>query len=269
MYGAQDQQMYYNNYNSNQYALGYPYSQGLGGMQMANNQSNISQQGIVNTNPYAAGGQQGMNPGQSPAQELINSNNSGDSLGGLNGEAAPSKLNASNVGGAVSAGIGVAGFGMDIYNDASSLQKTDPNKLAIHDNYNPYMNPGSFQQQQTPYDLSKAKSANNTWNYVGKGAGLGAQIGTMIEPGIGTAIGAGVGALAGGAAGLITGAERGEKRKEFEAIQQQRQKSYVGAQNRYYDILSTQNQMAAQNKSLGMRGQNNIPIYNASIYGYM
>jgi hypothetical protein len=215
-----------------------------------------SKQGIT----YDSGGQK---IGMTTAQEAKDFNDKNPSV--LSG--APS--NPSNIGGIVSVGMDVANLGIDMYQQGAAIGNANIGEMTQQDSYNPYFKPMSFQKQATPEQFSKEASANRTMGYVGKGAGAGAKIGTLIAPGIGTAIGAGAGALIGAGVGLVQGSAAAKKRDEFEAAQKNRYKNYIGAQNTYYDNFDKQNMVSAQNRNLGMRGQNYIPAYNSSIYGFV
>jgi uncharacterized protein YcfJ len=169
--------------------------------------------------------------------------------------------------GAISTGEDAFALGVNMYQQGRAIKNANIQEMTQQDQFNPYYKP-VFEKQQTPEGLSKEASVDRTMGYIGKGASIGASIGTFV-PVIGTAIGAGAGALIGAGVGLVQGHAAKEKRQEFEDAQRNRYRNYIGAQNRYYDNFDKQNMMSAQNKSLGMRGQNYIPAYNSSIYGFV
>lgn len=177
-------------------------------------------------------------------------------------------IDSKKMAGAISAGEDAFNLGVNMYQQGRAIKNADIQEMTQQDQFNPYYKP-VFEKQQTPEGLSKEASTDRTMGYIGKGASTGASIGTLIAPGVGTAIGAGAGALIGAGVGLVQGHAAKEKRQEFEDAQRNRYRNYIVAQNRYYDNFDKQNMMSAQNKSLGMRGQNYIPAYNSSIYGFV
>jgi hypothetical protein len=209
---------------------------------------------------YDSGGQK---VGMTTAEEAKDFNDKNPNVLGGGGNADPKKM-----AGAISAGEDAFALGVSMYQQGHAINSANIGEMTQKDQFNPYYKP-VFDKQATPEQFSKEASANRTMGYVGKGAGAGAKIGTLIAPGIGTAIGAGAGALIGAGVGLVQGSAAAKKRDEFESAQKNRYKNYIGAQNTYYDNFDKQNMVSAQNRNLGMRGQNYIPAYNSSIYGFV
>jgi len=222
------------------------------------------------SNPYAIQGVSGYQPntyynnhGESMKKKTIPQQIDETDISGITGAASE----APNIGGAISVGTEALGLGVQMYQQGKAISDANIGNMTQQDQYNPYYKT-VYEKQATPEEFSKGASANRTMGYVGKGASVGATIGSII-PGVGTAIGAGAGALIGAGVGLVQGEAAKKKREEFEAAQKNRYKNYIGAQNTYYDNFDKQNMASAQNRSLGMRGQNYIPAYNSSIYGFV
>lgn len=260
--------LYSNNYNPNQYTYGASYA-GMGGVNYGNNQAQIqgNNQQQSNTpyyqNQYQNQGQAGYQPGQQTSS-YQNTGAFAQPQGDV--EMSRGQVTAGKVAAGLGAGFQVAGTVADISQDLRATSKFDVNQSLPGQVYNPRSAPPVYTEQATPEEISKGTGGRAALKYAGKGAATGAAVGSLFGP-VGTLVGGAAGAIGGAIAGVFKGKKAKKKRAEFEKRQEQQREQYTTALTRYYDIQNQSRQQTARSQSLGQRGQNLAPLYNSSIYG--
>ena len=176
---------------------------------------------------------------------------------------------AGNVAGYAGAGLGMVQPIMGMVEDYNTVKKMDVDELLPEEYYNPYEKPGAYDKVELPDELESGAGVRSFMKNAPGAAMAGYNLGNKIVPGIGGLVGGSLALIGAGAVAGAVGVDAKGKRYDFQARQDQRYKDYKQANQRYYDRLGTQTRSRAQAQSYAKRGQNVVPYYNASIYGYV
>jgi len=174
-----------------------------------------------------------------------------------------------NIAGYAGAGLGMVQPIMGMAQDYNAVKNMDVDELLPDEYYNNYEKPGAYDKIELPDELESGAGVRSFMKNAPGAAMAGYNLGNKIAPGIGGLVGGGLGLIGAGVVSGVVGADAKGKRYDFQARQDQRYKDYKLANQRYYDKLGTQTRSRAQAQSYAKRGQNVVPYYNASIYGYV
>jgi len=165
-----------------------------------------------------------------------------------------------------------AGFVKPITNlvdNFNEVKNVDIDELLPEQSYNPYVLPEAYEEVAVPDSISKGAGNRSFFQNAPETVMSGVKLGNKIGGPIGGAVGGGLALIGTAVAAGKIGRDADFKRVNFNARQEERYRDYKQANQQHYDLLGTQTRSRANAKSIAKRGQNVVPYYNSSIYGYV